>query len=133
VGGPAESAPAIGPGTRMRISLGDLRQATSGRAIAAKATVIKVTITQGPTDGYGGSRPHHTGVVLDLDIGLLEAAAVAPEPAAGVQGAVAAEGKGGSLPITGPGAGAIAGGGVTLLLAGVAALAVGLRRRRFRP
>jgi hypothetical protein len=133
VAGPAESAPAVGPGTRMRISLGDLRQATSGRAIAAKATAIKITITEDRTGGYGPSSPNHSGVVLDLDIGRLEAAAVAPEPAAGVQGAVAAGGKGGSLPITGPGASTIAFGGVTLLLAGVAALALGLRRRRFRP
>jgi hypothetical protein len=133
VAGPAESAPAVGPGTRMRISLGDLRQATSGRAIAAKATAIKITITEDRTGGYGASSPNHSGVVLDLDIGRLEAAAVAPEPAAGVQGAVAAGGKGGSLPITGPGASTIAFGGVTLLLAGVAALALGLRRRRFRP
>jgi hypothetical protein len=133
VAGPAESAPAVGPGTGMRISLGDVRQATSGRAIAAKATAIKITITEDRTGGYGASSPNHSGVVLDLDIGRLEAAAVAPEPAAGVQGAVAAGGKGGSLPITGPGASTIAFGGVTLLLAGVAALALGLRRRRFRP
>jgi hypothetical protein len=135
VGGSAESAPVTGPGTRLRVSLGDLRQATSGRAIAAKAIAIKIAITQGPTDGedgYGGSGPDRRGVVLDLDVGLLEAVAVAPAPAGGVRGAVATGGAGG-LPITGPATGAIAVGGVTLLLAGIAALTVGLRKRRFRP
>jgi hypothetical protein len=135
VGGSAESAQVTGPGARMRISLGDLRRATSSRAIAAKATVIKIAITEAPTDGpdgYGGSNPNRSRVVLDLDVGLLEAAAVAPEPAGGVQDAVATNGGGRGLPITGPGASAIAAGGVTLLLAGLAALTVG-RRRRLRP
>jgi hypothetical protein len=136
VGGSTESAPVTGPGTRMRISLGDLRQAKSGRAIAAKATAIKIAITEAPTDGqdgYGGSAPDRSRAVLDLDVGLLEAAAVAPEPTGGVHGAIATNGGGGGLPITGPGASPIAVGGLTLLLAGVAALTVGRRRHRFRP
>nr|WP_296071712.1 hypothetical protein [uncultured Actinoplanes sp.] len=43
-----ESAPAVGPagGTKIRISLGEVRQARKGHAIAAKATAIKVAILQ---------------------------------------------------------------------------------------
>jgi hypothetical protein len=62
---------------------------------------------------------------------VLEAAAVAPEPAGGVQGAVAPGGRGGGLPITGPGVGMMIVAGVGLLLGGIVALAFSLRRRRF--
>ena len=125
-----ESAQVTGPGTRLRIALGDVRQANSGHAIAARATAITIAITRGRSDsttndGYGNSAP-----VLDLDIGVLEAAAVAPEPGGGPQGAVAAGGAGGGLPITGPRVDLLAVGGVALLVAGAAALTFGLRRRR---
>jgi hypothetical protein len=56
----------------------------------------------------------------------LEAAAVAPEPAGGVQGVMAAAG----LPITGPRAGAVALAGIALIAGGVAALTFGRRRSR---
>jgi hypothetical protein len=136
VGGAPESAPAGGPGTRLRISLGDVRQALSGHAVAGKATAIKIAVTQGASrgkQGYGGSGTD--GVALDLDVGVLEVAAVAPEPGGGqVSGAPTSGGNGGGgLPITGPNAGALALGGAALLLGGIAALTVGLRKRRVRP
>jgi hypothetical protein len=131
-----ESAPAGGPGTRVRVSLGDVRQATKGHAIAARATAIKVAINQDETtggrgrSGYG-DRPRST-VSLALGVGLLEAAAVAPEqkPVAGVSPAVG--GTGGGLPITGPRLDLLAYGGGGLLVAGIIAVLAGTRRRRPR-
>jgi hypothetical protein len=119
-----EAAPAAGPGTTVRVSLGDVRQAVSGHAIAAKATAIRIAITKGQNNqGYAGS-----GVILDLDLGLLEVAAVAPEPAAGTAEAPPG-GVAGGLPITGPRVDLLALTGVALLIAGAAALAFGLRGR----
>jgi hypothetical protein len=119
-----EAAPASGPGTTVRVSLGDVRQAVSGHAIAAKATAIRIAITKGQNNqGYAGS-----GVILDLDLGLLEVAAVAPEPAAGTAEAPPG-GVAGGLPITGPRVDLLALTGVALLIAGAAALAFGLRGR----
>lgn len=144
--GAQESARVSGPGTRLRITLGNVRQATAGHAIAAKVTAIRIAITQAPpdpreavqhtgasgADGYGGSDDRGR-VVLDLGVGLLEAAAVAPEPRAGdVKGAVSAGGTGAGLPITGSPAGLVALGGAALVIAGAAALAFGTRRRRIR-
>ncbi len=138
-----ESAPAGGPGTRVRVSLGDVRQAAKGHAIAARATAIKVAISQDETtggrdrSGYG-DKPRST-VSLALGVGLLEAAAVAPEkkPVAGASPAVAAVspavgGTGGGLPITGPRLDLLAYGGGGLLVAGIIAVVAGTRRRRPR-
>ena len=128
-----EAAPAAGPGTTIRISLGDVRQAVSDHAIAAKATAISIAITHKPTkQPYGHSADNRSGVLLDLGLGLLEVAAVAPEPGAGgASSAVGGEGgaRSDGLPITGPRVDVIALTGVALLLAGVAALVFGLRGR----
>jgi LPXTG-motif cell wall-anchored protein len=131
-----ESARVTGPGTRLHITLGDVRQAASGHAIAARATAIKIAITQSKT-GYGDSAPNRSGVILDLDLGVLEAAAVAPEPSgtgldAGTGANPATAGAAGGLPITGPRIDVVAIVGAGLLLAGAAALLVGRRRRRLR-
>ena len=124
-----EDAPAPGPGTTVRISLGDVRQAVSGHAIAAKATAMHIAITKGSDrHAYGDSAPNRSGTVLDFDMGLLEVAAVAPEPAGGVSSAVGGNG-GGGLPITGPRLDVLALTGVALLIAGAAALIFGLRGR----
>ncbi|WP_433373415.1 hypothetical protein ACQPZX_01845 [Actinoplanes sp. CA-142083] len=124
-----ESTPAVG--TRVHIELGSARRATKGRAIAARATAIQVSITQGGAvsgdrtkSGYGG-KPATAS--LDLAFGLLEAAAVAPE-----RGTAPADtsGAAGGLPITGPGVAGLAVGGIALLLSGAAAVVFGKRRRR---
>jgi len=141
--GEEESAPAAGPGTTLRVALGGVRQARSGHAIAARVTAVKITLTQGPSsdetpDGYGNSAADRGGVVvMDLGVGALEAAAVAPGPTTGgaqeggVQGA--ASGQGGGLPITGPRVGPLAIAGVALLVLGAAAMVFGKGRRRTRP
>jgi len=134
VDGPdSESVQVTGPGTRLRIALGDVRQAESGHSIAARATAIKIAITQGKDHpGYGHDRPNRSGVVLDLDVGILAAAAAAPEPrAGGVRPATAGSGAG--LPITGPRVDVLGMAGGALLIAGAVALTFGLRRRRFHP
>jgi hypothetical protein len=136
VRGQDEAAQVAGPGTRLRISLGDVRQAMSGHAIAARATTIKIALTQGSPsdqtkDGYGHSAPDRSGVVMDLDVGVLEAAAVAPEPLlGGVQNAMS--GEGGGLPITGPRVDYLAIAGFALLVLGAAATAFGMRGGRRR-
>jgi hypothetical protein len=124
-----ESAQVAGQGTRLHITLGDVRHATSGHAIAARATAIKIVITQG-RPGYGDNAPNRSSVILDLDLGVLEAAAVTPEPSdTGARTATA--GGAGGLPITGPRVAVFATAGAGLLLAGAVALLSG-RRRRFR-
>ena len=132
----SESAPAAGDGTRVRISLGEVRQATKTHAIAAKVAAIKIAVSVGSgSDGQdrSDSRDHkgyggHGGqtVAAELGIGVLEAAAVAPEApvSPGVSGSA------GGLPVTGPQAGLIAVGGAGLLVAGGAALFLTRRRRR---
>ncbi|GGQ70335.1 hypothetical protein [Couchioplanes azureus] len=122
-----ETAPSVESGTKVRISLGEVRQAARGRAIAARATALSVAVARGSSErrtkpGYGDS------VALAFDMGLLEAAAVAPESATGgVSGAAAGAGAG--LPITGPRVDVIALSGVALLIAGAAALFLGTRGR----
>ncbi|MEV6492083.1 hypothetical protein AB0M20_26210, partial [Actinoplanes sp. NPDC051633] len=128
--GEPESTPAPGSGTSVKISLGDVRQATKDHAVAAKATAIKVSIAQRGADrGYGKG----ADLTLALGIGVLESAAVAPETdtagAAGVSDASA--GQGGSLPITGPRVDMMLIAGGALLVGGAGALTFGLRRRRF--
>ncbi|OJF13873.1 hypothetical protein [Couchioplanes caeruleus] len=122
-----ETAPSVESGTKVRISLGDVRQAARGRAIAARATALSVMVAHGSSEGrtkpgYGDS------VALAFDMGMLEAAAVAPES---VPGGVsdAAAGAGAGLPITGPRVDVIALSGVALLIAGAAALIFGTRGR----
>jgi hypothetical protein len=127
----AESASGAG-GTRLRISLGGVRQARKGHAIAARATAIKVSVARSAATkgrgkiGYGG-KPS-TAVSLDLSFGLMETVAVAPETPA-YQGT---SGAGGGLPITGPQAVGLAVGGLALLLGGIVAVLLSIRRRRFR-
>jgi LPXTG-motif cell wall-anchored protein len=130
-----ESAPAVGDGVNVRISLGAVRQATKSRAVAAKATAIKIAISEGYAEdqdergkkGYGSS----SSLVAEMGLGVLEAAAVAPEvaragtpaPGSNVGGTAA------GLPVTGPQAALIAIGGIGLLAAGGAALLLSRRRR----
>ncbi|MFG1605522.1 hypothetical protein [Actinoplanes sp. NPDC049265] len=124
-----ESAPAPSSGTSVKISLGRVRQASQGRAIAAKASAISVGIAQGGTthDGYG----RNADVALDMEIGALESASVAPEPVGGAVSGAEHGGRGGGLPVTGPGVGAILVIGGALLASGVVAFVLGRRRRRF--
>jgi hypothetical protein len=135
-----ESAPTAATGTRLRISLGEVRHAVKGQAIAARATAVKISMTQvsGSPDrgepGYGGK--NRTKTTLTMALGLLESAAVSPAnqpagPAAvGDVGAGDAGGAGGGLPVTGPRLDRVAMVGGGLLLAGIAAVAVSMRRRR---
>ncbi|MEU8821978.1 hypothetical protein [Actinoplanes sp. NPDC048796] len=133
-----ESAPSATHGTRLRVSLGDVRQATKGSAVAARAAAVKVSLVQaaaaGPKDrdrpGYGPQ----ARTTVDLAFGVLESAAVSPAaaPPAGTGGA-GAGGAGGGLPVTGPRLDRLAMAGGTLLVAGIAAVAVTMRRRRSRP
>lgn len=123
-----ESAPATGDGTRLHIEVGGVRQARKGHAIAARATALTISLTQGGSTGgrtkagYGGGN----AVSLDLAVGLMEAAAVAPER----QPSTGTSGEGAGLPITGPRVAGLATGGVALLVTGVAAMVMGRRRRR---
>ncbi|MFI6077535.1 LPXTG cell wall anchor domain-containing protein [Actinoplanes sp. NPDC051343] len=136
----SESAPAVADGVTVRISLGDVRRVTKAHAVAAKASAIKIAISEGRTsdsdkrgksdgrgkDGYGDV---NSTVVAQMSVGLLEAAALAPEAVHHDSGS----GGAAALPITGSQAGLIAAGGLALLIAGAAAVLVGRRRRRTLP
>lgn len=127
---PAPEAASAEPGTQVRISLGDVRQAARGRSIAARASAVRVTIDERAPKGYEGA----AATRLDLELGVLESAAVAPEPGDEVSGGASpgAAGAGGGLPVTGPRAGLLAVGGVLLLVGGAAMTIFGARRRRPR-
>ncbi|MEV4345963.1 hypothetical protein AB0J83_15965 [Actinoplanes sp. NPDC049596] len=125
-------------GTRLRISVGDVRHAQKGNAIAARAAAVKVSLVQGADARPGAKDRGRTGygskpqvrTTLDMTFGVLESAAVSPaagQPAAGTGGA------GGGLPVTGPRVDRLAMVGGGLLLAGIAAVALGMRRRRSQP
>jgi hypothetical protein len=117
----SESAQVSGPGTRLRITLGDVRQASEAGAIGARATAFTIAISQGPEYGQ---RP---GVVLDLKVGVLEAAAVAPATRGSASGVDA---DNDALPITGPHLGGLVLGGGALLAVGFVVVGFGIRRRR---
>ncbi len=126
---PTESAPA---GATMTIALGDVRQASRDHAIAARATALSVTIAEGES-GTRGKPGYSPSRVLNFDLGVMEAAAVSPEPAgSATPGDVsdASAGAGGGLPITGPRLDVLALSGLALLVAGAAAVFLG-RRSRF--
>ncbi|WP_213002679.1 hypothetical protein [Winogradskya consettensis] len=129
-----ESAPVTDSGTTVTISLGDVQQAARNHAIAARAAALSVTITQAPSGtrpapGYTESRE------IDFDMGVMEVAAISPEPAGSDSGGEIAGatpdkgGTGGGLPITGPAVDRIILGGLAFLAAGTAALIFALRTR----
>jgi hypothetical protein len=78
--GTAETTPVSStePGSTLRITLGEVRQATKNNAVAARATAIRVTLTRNVDSGDGRSADKSSNLVADLGIGILEAAAVAP-------------------------------------------------------
>ncbi|MFC6562163.1 hypothetical protein [Actinoplanes utahensis] len=137
-------APTAKPGSTLRVSLGEVRQAREGDAIAARATAIRMTLTRN-ADKNGNKADAPSGVVADLGIGMLEAAAVAPTggdsapgrstPSDSVQGVSPAGTGAGStgLPITGPRVIGLIIAGAGLVLGGICAVALTSRRRRNEP
>jgi LPXTG-motif cell wall-anchored protein len=110
----------------LRITIGDVRQAAAGHAVAARAVSVHVQVIAAPSAAGRG------GLVLDLDIGVLEAAAVAPDPGtAGGAGVPpdAAGGGTGALPVTGSSMDLTLLAGGVLLVAGSVFLWFGLRKR----
>lgn len=153
-----ESAPVAKSGVTVRISLGDVRRATKSNAIAAKASAVKVAISEAcgcekpssdkpddrgrGTNGYGDAGSSgsssagssaSSSVVAQMSLGLLEAAVVGPEAAAPGTPGTPGAGAAAALPITGSQASLIAVGGLGLLAAGGAALLTSRRRRRTHP
>jgi hypothetical protein len=140
--GPDNPAPeSAGPGgdrrSTLRVSIGEVRQAVRGHAVAARAAAIRVRLTVGAATGpRAGGKAAAGGTVLDLDIGILEAAAVAPEPdgAAGgttTGGTQLAAGTAAGLPVTGSQVDSTVVAGAVLLAGGILFLVIGLRRRSF--
>ncbi|BCY05203.1 hypothetical protein [Actinoplanes sp. L3-i22] len=129
IGAPVAESALAGGKVIVRVSLGDVRQASKGHAVAARATAIKVSVLRpaaGSADrGKAGYEP--SAVVADLGIGVLEAAAVAPE-----QGRHAIESgvQDGTLPLTGPRMAPVFVTGASLLVGGVCAFLLGALRRR---
>ncbi|AEV81398.1 hypothetical protein ACWT_0386 [Actinoplanes sp. SE50] len=125
-----ESAPA--GQALVRISLGDVRQASKGHALAARATAIKIAVLRSQHSSKDRGNPGYesSAVIANLGVGILEAAAVAPEQGkrtleSGVQG--------GTLPVTGPRSAPLFITGAGLLIGGLCAFLLGTRRRRPTP
>lgn len=125
-----ESAPVPTAGIKLRVALGDVRHATKGHAVAARASAVKVSLTQSSAskgrgkDGYADK----SGVSLSMALGVLEAAAVSPESRE-----LTPAGAGGGLPVTGANVIRVIVAGGVLLLAGAAAVLFSRRRRRSLP
>jgi hypothetical protein len=124
IGGTPGAVPAVGSGALsvVRLSIGEVERKVTDRAVRAEAAALRLQVLAGPRKASS---------VVDLGIGMLSAAAVAPAPATAGYGTPGAPGvpTGGSLPVTGVRAGAVAGTGAVLLAAG-AALVIVTRRRR---
>ena len=113
----------------VRVALGDVRQASKGHALAARATAIKISVQPAgsPDAGHGKQGSAPAALVAHVGIGVLEAAAVAPEPG---KRSVESGVQDGTLPRTGPWSASMFITGAGLLVGGACALLVGARRRR---
>ncbi len=126
-GGTESTEPGDQP--RLRLSLGEVRQAVKGHAAAARVVSVHIELVSAKT---GRGKPGYTGgTVLDLNLGVLEAAAVAPEGGQG-GGTDPAEAGNGALPITGVSLTAALIAAFALIIAGTAAFIIGRRRHTFR-
>ncbi|WIM96827.1 hypothetical protein ACTOB_000296 [Actinoplanes oblitus] len=129
-----ESAPA--GKAIVRVALGDVRQASKGHALAARATAVKVSVLRAAGKGRGETGYGSPALVADLGIGVLEAAAVAPEPGrreveTGRREAETGRGPAATtLPVTGPQLAPVVITGAGLLVGGAFAFLLGSRRRR---
>jgi hypothetical protein len=137
--GDTESDATVGDQSTLRIWIGGLRQAVSGHAVAARAVAVRVQIVAGtPKQDRGGAGygSRLGGVILDLDVGVLATASVAPDPGmaggsgAGAQADAAAGTGGGGLPVTGHRIDLTVLLGGALLVGGFGFLVFGLRRRQ---
>ncbi|GAA4596325.1 hypothetical protein BJY16_001975 [Actinoplanes octamycinicus] len=117
----------------VRVALGDVRQASKGHALAARATAVKVSVLRAPERGRGKAGYGSAGAVAELGIGMLEAAAVAPEPGRHTVEAGPASAAAATLPVTGPKLAPLVITGAGLLVGGMCAILLGSRRRRPRP
>ena len=125
IGGAPESLPVVGSGalSLLRLTIGDVEKEVTDRAVRAEAASLRLEVLAG--------HQKKTKSVIDVGLGLLSAAAVAPAPEAKPVPPVAQppSGGGGGLPVTGVNVGVIAGVGIVLLAGGGAMLIVGRRRR----
>jgi hypothetical protein len=124
IGGAPESLPVVGSGalSLLRLTIGDVEKEVTDRAVRAEAASLRLEVLAG--------HESKTKSVIDVGLGLLSAAAVAPAPEVPVPPvAQPPSGGGGGLPVTGVNVGVIAGVGIVLLAGGGAMLIVGRRRR----
>jgi hypothetical protein len=118
----------------LRLSLGHLEQRVDRASVSATAASLRLQLLA--WDGERLTEQSGAAAVLDLGIGLLEAAATAPanpaEPPApgGGCGDCGAGGGGGGLPVTGSAMALLAGAGALLTAAGGLLLALSGRIRR---
>lgn len=96
----------------LRLSLGDLRKQVDDDTVSATAASLRLQVLR-----WGDDDPAEPAqAVLDLGVGLLQAAASAPAPQSAPP--PSDSGNGGGLPVTGSAAGLIAGLGILLAVAG---------------
>ncbi|MEV1287776.1 LPXTG cell wall anchor domain-containing protein [Micromonospora sp. NPDC049679] len=139
--GGAAAAPAEGELSIVRLSLGELEKQITDQAVRAQAASLRLQVI---TAGENAGSDTDSASVVDLGVGLLDAAAVAPldegggvsdeepgdeEPGDEEAGDEEAGGAGGGLPVTGANITVFAGIGL-LLAVGGGALVFFTRRRR---
>ncbi|MEV7228919.1 hypothetical protein AB0M79_18125 [Polymorphospora sp. NPDC051019] len=131
IGGIPERLPVLGGDLALvRLSVGKLEQRITDQAVHANAASLRLQVLSGPPSRDTNGNTERRSVV-DVGVGLLQAAAVAPVPAASPSPSTPPPnaGGGGGLPVTGVNVGVVAGAGL-LLLAGGGGLLVATRRRR---
>ncbi|MEV0394528.1 hypothetical protein [Polymorphospora rubra] len=131
IGGIPERLPVLGGDLALvRLSIGKLEQQITDQAVHANAASLRLQVLSGPPSRDANGNTERRSVV-DVGVGLLQAAAVAPVPAAspGPSTPPPAAGGGGGLPVTGVNVGVLAGAGALLLAGGGGLLLAGRRRR----
>ena len=125
IGAAPEALPVVGSGalSLLRLTIGDVESEITDQAVRAEAASLRIEVLAG--------HKQETKSLVDVGLGLLSAAAVAPAPEVPVPPVVEppVTGGGGGLPVTGANVGVIAGVGIVLLAGGGAMLIVGRRRR----
>jgi hypothetical protein len=126
IGAAPESLPVVGSGalSLLRLTIGDVESEITDQAVRAEAASLRLEVLAGHNK--------KTKSLVDVGLGLLSAAAVAPAPVVPAPPAVEpppVTGGGGGLPVTGANVGVVAGVGIVLLAGGGAMLIVGRRRR----
>lgn len=107
----------------VRLSIGDVQKEVTDHSVRAQAASLRLQVISPRT------RPDEQEAVVDLAIGMLDAAALAPRPASHPDDPGTPPGGGGGLPVTGRNMGIVAAAGLLLLIAGGSSVMATRRHR----